>query len=193
PPRHPVALVGREVSAVEAQQQQRPNVLLLNRSRRAAETIGVERQRLELPTAHPREFVELVQFAPLRGYPVPIPEQAELAVEALVVREPDQDFWEYRSPPPLLAGIAGLQRRVIRGAKRLDQIEHAMPEACFDATGTLIVGGVLRGELTDDRFESRVDAHQRLGLRWCDRPVSAGNRRDELERLALQLHRLSPR
>jgi hypothetical protein len=92
------------------------------------------------------------------------------------VREPYQDFRQHRFPPPLLAGIAGLQHRVIGRGKRFHQVEHPVPQACFHAAGTLVIGRVLRGELTDDRFESRVDAHQRLGLSGRYRTPSARKR-----------------
>ena len=50
------------------------------------ERAGAVHELFALPAAHAREFVELVEFAPLRGNPVAVAEQPELAVEALVVR-----------------------------------------------------------------------------------------------------------
>ena len=96
--RDPLDLVGGEVAGIEAHQQQRLQVDLLDADAGPAEPAGPEHQLLALPAAHPRELVELVELAPLRRYPVPVAEQPVPPVEALVVREPHQDPRQHRAP-----------------------------------------------------------------------------------------------
>src|SRR6202008_3617591 len=89
--RHPLDLIGREASAVEPHEEERADVFLLERDGRLSEGAVVERERLALPAAQAREIVHLVLLAPLRGNPVAVAEQAEFAVDSLVMREPHED------------------------------------------------------------------------------------------------------
>ena len=186
--RHPLDLVGREAAAVQTHQQQRRDVFLLLRLVRAAEPGGAG---FAMPAAGAGEFVQLVDFPPLRGYPVPVAKQPELAVESLVVGKPQQNPGQDRLPLLVFASaVPALDRRFVRRDERLDQVEHRMPEPCLDAARALIIRRVLLGQIADDGLEPRIDAQQRLGLRRADRAAAAGKRGDEVERLVLQLQRV---
>ena len=115
-----------------------------------------------------------------------VTKQPELAVDGLIMRKPDQYARQDRFPAFLLPRrVSCLQHRLIRGGERLDQIEHAVPEPRFNVARALIVGGVLRGQLAYDRLASGVDAKQRVHLRGPDPAPPSGERRDQVEHLAL--------
>jgi hypothetical protein len=145
-----------------------------------------------LPPAHAREFVQLVQLAPLGGNPVTVAKQPVFAVDPFVMRQPDEHARQHRLPSFLLAcGVSGFKRCLVGRGERLDQIEHTVPQAGLDAARALVIGRVLGGELGDDRLAARVDAQQCLRLRRPDAPAATGKRGDEVERLVLQLQRVA--
>src|SRR5215472_16486607 len=112
---------------------------MLQRRAPLIEASFAEVERLALPTAHPRELVELVQLPPLRWDPVPVPEQPVFAIETLVMAKANDDFRQHRFPAPLLAVVTALERRLIRRDESLDNVEGTMPQARLHRARTLMV------------------------------------------------------
>ena len=89
--------------------------------------------------------------------------------------------------PALVFGVrkAGLQRGVVGGDERLDEVEHRVPQPRLDRRALLVVDRVLARQIVDDRLEPRIELQQRLELRGGSLASAAGKIGEQFERLAL--------
>ena len=132
---------------------------------------------------------DLVEVAPLRGNPVAVAEQPELAVEPAVMREPHERPRQDRAPAPIFRVRESrlCSAALYAAMKRLHEIEHRVPQPRLDGRALLVIGRVLPRQVADDRLEPRIELQQRLELRRGDVAPAAGKVRQQLERLRAAL------